>query len=96
MTQKAKLNQPFAFYTSTINMHFPGFKSSSCKAFANRYTKSVVCTDDELGKFLRWIMAQDFYKNTSVVILGDHLSQVRKYFKNSNIGVTDRKIFNLF
>lgn len=92
LNQKATLHKPFAFYISTINMHFPGNKSPGCKSMDDRYTESIYCTDKELSEFLKWIMKQDFYKNTSVIVLGDHLSQVQRYFKRSS----DRRIFNLF
>ena len=92
LNQKATLHKPFAFYISTINMHFPGNKSPGCKSMDDRYTESISCTDKELSEFLKWIMKQDLYKNTSVIVLGDHLSQVQRYFKRSS----DRRIFNLF
>lgn len=92
LNQKAKSDKPFAFYISTINMHFPGNKSPGCKAMGDRYTESIACTDKELSEFLKWIMKQDFYKNSSVVLLGDHLSQIQRYFKRNS----DRRVFNLF
>ncbi|CZE48789.1 sulfatase-like hydrolase/transferase [Campylobacter geochelonis] len=92
LRQKATLDKPFALYISTINMHFPGNSSPNCKKYDNRYTQSVRCTDDELSEFLNWILAQNFAKNTAVVVLGDHISMVQRYFKSD----AKREIFNLF
>lgn len=42
---------------------------------------------------MTWIQQQDFYKNTTIVILGDHLTMDVDFFDNI---VVDRGVYNTF
>ena len=94
ITELAKSNRPFNFTMLTANTHFPGgYIDNNCpKRFNNHYKNSIYCSALELKEFIEWAEKQDFYNNTSIVVVGDHISmQMGLYPKN-----TKRRIFNLF
>ncbi|MDR2445535.1 MAG: hypothetical protein LBD44_06340 [Spirochaetaceae bacterium] len=41
--------------------------------FASQYKNVLFDMDRQLSNFLEWLEGQEFYENTTVVILGDHL-----------------------
>ena len=64
----------------------------------NKYDKqyeNVYATDSMLlGEFIDWIKEQDFYKDTTIVIIGDHLCMQSQFI--GNINEEDRGRINLF
>ena len=58
----------------TVDTHFPyGYVCDECKNELDSQMKTVVrCADNQVGKFLDWIQNQEWFSNTTVVILGDH------------------------
>lgn len=101
LTEIAAKKQPFAFTMMTIDMHYGTavFDNNVCKRqYSDGYShpehfKDVVsCADKQLGDFIAWIKQQNFYKNTTVVIVGDHLT-MNNYIFNKDM---KRRIFNLF
>jgi len=78
----------------TVNTHAPnGFRSESCKSNEeNEYLNSVVCSSKEISKFIKWLKEQDFYKNTTIVLVGDHLSM--NSIISENIEYENRQIYN--
>lgn len=68
--------EPFNFTMLTADTHFPdGYVDESCdNTYSQRYLNSYHCTDKMLGEFINWIQKQDFYEDTTIVIVGDHLS----------------------
>lgn len=84
---------PFALYISTLNTHTPyGYSDANCKIHNDSYTNAISCSDKEIYDFIEWVKKQSFYKNTTIVVLGDHLSMNLSYFKPH----TKRKVFDLF
>lgn len=69
-------NNPFAIYTITVDTHFPnGFLSPSCQKPENssmQYPSVLKCASSQINEFLNWAKKQDWYKNTVIVIVGDH------------------------
>lgn len=45
---------------------------------------------------MQWIQEQDFYKDTTIVISGDHLSMNTDYFKRNNLNLNGRRVYNAF
>ena len=93
----SKQDKPFNFSMLTVDMHFPdGYLSSECeKKYDSNFSNVIACTDNKLGDFISWAQKQDFYENTSIVIVGDHLSMDANYFKNLSAGY-ERTVYNLF
>lgn len=71
----ANNSQPFFLGLLTVDTHFPeGYQCTNCK---NIYTKKIhniiSCADEQIFNFVQWIQQQDFYKDTCIIITGDHL-----------------------
>ena len=79
--------QPFNLTMLTVNTHFPdGYLENSCekKYGDNQYANAVACSSKQVGEFIDWIMEQDFYENTTIVLVGDHLSMAENPILKSN------------
>lgn len=79
---KEQLNEikpPFALIIPTIDTHSrSGFVDRKhCKEFLGIANDPIFdafkCSDKIISSFINWAKKQDFYKNTTIVILGDHL-----------------------
>ena len=72
----SKNNKPFNFTILTADTHFEdGYIDKSCPIkFDDHYSNSIYCTDIMINNFINWVKKQDFYKNTTIVITGDHLT----------------------
>ena len=69
--------QPFNFTLLTVNTHYPeGYLEGVCnnEFEDNKYASVIACSSKQVSEFVEWIMEQDFYKNTTIVISGDHLT----------------------
>lgn len=95
-----KKDKPFALYLLTIDTHArAGYTDpQKCKNIYDtqtsngQYKNAIACSDKVIGDFLEWVKKQDFYKNTTIVILGDHLSMNGEIFPEN----THRRIYNAF
>ncbi|MDH5718459.1 MAG: LTA synthase family protein [Spirochaetia bacterium] len=89
--------QPFAFFMMTIDTHMSDefLDKRICEKKNEReykYIDVMRCASMQLDNFVNWIKKQKFYKDTTVVILGDHLSMNKKIFPEGK----GRKILNIF
>lgn len=85
-----KSNKPFALYLLTNNTHSPDmFVESFCTKTQNHYEDAIKCSDKMIYDFIAWVKEQDFYNNTSIVILGDHLLNTHSITQN-------RFVYNAF
>ncbi len=96
LLELASQKEPFNLTMLTTNTHhIGGYLESDCETKFNEQFKNVVaCTDKQLYELIEWIKSQDFYKNTTIVITGDHLSMDPTFF--DNLGDYERTNFNLF
>lgn len=98
ITDAAKNPAPFHVFLELNDMHRPdGYVDQKCPLKAEiAYEHAILCYDYNLNNFLNWLTEQDFYKETVVVILGDHLSMAREYFQAKNYSSNyPRRVFNL-
>lgn len=86
-------DKPFNFTLLTSNTHVQdGYIDKSCKKkYKDAYSNSVYCNSKEINDFLRWVQKQDFYKDTVIVISGDHYTMQNHYFKSKD----KRRVYNL-
>lgn len=77
-------DKPFNFTMLTVDTHHvSGYRCSLCdNEFDTNYANVIACASRQVYEFLSWIQQQDFYENTTVVIVGDHLSMDPNFFKN--------------
>ena len=79
----AKNEEPFNFTMLTADTHFQdGYQCTACGNQWNEQYKNVIsCSSERVGEFVEWIKKQDFYDNTTVVIVGDHLTMQTEFFE---------------
>ncbi len=103
LSEISKGQYPFSVIIQTIDTHRNGFLNPECKAKHNELIKNVYsCVSAELDKFISWIKKQDFYSNTTIVIVGDHYNMTKGLFNTSvNLKTgfyegTQRSVYNAF
>ena len=86
--------KPFALYLSTIDTHFPnGFVDPKiCPNLTPDYENAIYCTDKVINNFVEWFKSSKYAKNTSLIILGDHLSMKQEFFPQDS----KRAVYNAF
>ena len=71
----AEADEPFALSLLTVDTHFEdGYVCELCGDTYgdNQYANVMACSSRQVAEFVRWIQAQDFYEDTTIVINGDH------------------------
>ena len=96
LTRLSKTNKPFVFTLMTLDTHYGTwhFEDSECtrKYHGEDDMENVVsCSSYQINNFINWIKAQDFYKDSVVVLVGDHLTMNARFEK-----WMDRKPINIF
>jgi phosphoglycerol transferase len=78
----SKKDEPFNFTLLTADTHFvDGYLDESCPtAFDDQYSNVFNCSDIMIYNFVKWIQKQDFSKNTTIIISGDHLTMQDGYY----------------
>lgn len=56
--------------------------------YESMFENVIKCSDDMVYNFIRWIEKQDFYNDTTIVIVGDHL-----YMANHDILPQNRYVY---
>jgi len=92
----ASLNEPFSTTIFTMDTHFKdGYLDTTCEEkFDDQMSNVFACSSKMVSDFIEWIQEQDFYKDTTIVILGDHLTMQHSYY-NDYPDYT-RSIYNAF
>lgn len=87
-------NKPFALYISTLDTHGPqGFVDKEhCPNLDNSYESAYLCIDKVVSDFIDYLQNSRFKDNTTIIILGDHLSSA--YFIKAPI--ISRSVYNAF
>lgn len=96
LTRLSKLGEPFNFTMLTVDTHHvSGYLCSECGDEYETQTENVVrCADRQLGDFIEWCRAQDFFKNTVIIITGDHPRMDTDLVEG--VDYFDRTIYNCF
>ena len=98
ITEMAQGDQPFAFTMLTVDTHhIGGYKCDLCvDEHEEQYENVISCGSRQVYKFVQWIMGQDFYENTTIVITGDHCSMDKGYFSRNVDEGYQRHVYNCF
>jgi phosphoglycerol transferase len=100
LTMLAQGDQPFFFSMYTIDTHGVegGYRCAYCDPeITNDYAASVRCASVHVSKFVRWIQEQDFYKDTVIVMVGDHTAEVvidQSFIKPDHSGQYTRSTYS--
>ena len=88
-------SQPFALYISTIDTHSTDnfwVDKASCPQSDFTYRFAISCADKIISDFVDFVQSSKFGKNTTIIILGDHLSMQQGFFPQN----AKRFIYNAF
>lgn len=102
ITELAAGGQPFNFSMITADTHHEdGYVCDKCSdIYEEQYANVWKCAASQLDEFLNWVKAQEFYEDTTVVILGDHCSMDSDFYNeitcDKHHGGTERKVYNCF
>ena len=82
LNEISKNNEPFCFVIETVDTHNPnGYLCSECPdTFDNQYSNVVACASLQLNNFINWGKEQEWYENTTIMIVGDHCSMKKDFF----------------
>ena len=70
-------DSPFNLTMLTVDTHFEdGFVCDLCSdEFGDdQYGNVMACSSRQVTEFITWVQEQDFYENTTIVVVGDHLT----------------------
>lgn len=86
ITRLSETGKPFSFIMETADTHRPdGYLSPNAETpYENQYANVVRYNTAQTVEFVRWIQQQPFYENTTIVIIGDHLSMETNFFEYYN------------
>ena len=85
LLELSKGDQPFNLTMLTVDTHHPeGYVCDRCedKFGDNQYANVIACSSKQVTEFVDWIKEQDFYKDTVVVICGDHATMNGEFCKD--------------
>lgn len=96
LTQIAQNEEPFNFTMLTVDTHLPaGYLCEACgNQYPNQYENVVSCSSKQVGAFVEWVKKQEWYENTTIILLGDHKSMVNDFW--DDIGDFQRRTYNCF
>lgn len=96
LTRLSETGKPFHFCMETADTHFPdGYQVPGMPTpYESPYANVILYSQEQTVKFVRWIQEQPFYENTTIVLIGDHLSMDQKFFEGFDTNYK-RTCFNL-
>jgi len=96
LMELSKKSKPFNLTLLTTNTHhIGGYLEEDCDVkYEEQLQNVVLCSDKQIYDFVEWIKSQDFYKNTTIVIVGDHLSMEPEFF--NDLEGYERTNYNVF
>lgn len=92
-------DKPFSMTLLTANTHFPDgyLESRAEEKYETQYENVFAHSSKQVEDFVNWLKQQNFYEDTTLVILGDHLSmQPGDYFSTHTYDGYERTIYNAF
>ena len=96
VTDLAQSGEPFNFTMLTVDPHhMDGYICDQCGDEYDNVTANVMkCSDRLLGDFIDWCKQQDFYKDTVIVVTGDHPRMDTSLVEG--VSYYDRTVYNCF
>ncbi len=90
--EEMSLHEPYFLYVQTIDTHV-GYQPTikNMEKSENVYYEIIRHTTSHIAEFLRWMEQRPDYKDTVIVVLGDHLRMGNDFEMPQN-----RSVYNLF
>ena len=94
----AAKDQPFVQTVLTADTHFvDGWLDPSCDTpFSNKYENVYACSSKMISGYISWLQQQDFYKDTTIIVVGDHLGMQTDFYTENIPENYTRTIFDLY
>ncbi|MDR1971302.1 MAG: LTA synthase family protein [Treponema sp.] len=95
LSQLGKSENPFFFTLLTADTHSTdGYLDDKAEtAYPSKFKNVLADMSKQLHDFITWLKGQEFYENTTVAILGDHLYMDGSIFSDRT---ADRRPLNVF
>lgn len=96
LTALARSGRPFNFSMLTVDTHHVGgYVCGLCREdYASVTANAVSCADRQAADFIAWCREQDFYKDTVIVVTGDHPRMDTNLVEG--VPYYDRTVYNCF
>lgn len=94
----ADKDEPFNFIMLTADTHFmDGYLSENVgNEFDTQYENVFAYSSKSVYQFVKWIQEQDFYDNTTIVLVGDHIGMQTEFYENHVDEGYERTVYNTF
>ena len=98
ITNLATQTAPFNYILITADTHFPdGYLSSKAEQkYSSQYENVHAYASKLANDFVEWVKAQDFYEDTTIVIIGDHLGMQHDFYNEKISENYIRTVYNVF
>ena len=82
LTRLYETGKPFNFVMENADTHMPdGYLPEGAPTpYESHYANTIAYSTRQVAAFVKWIQQQPFYDNTTVVLIGDHLSMDVDFF----------------
>lgn len=96
LKELSSYNKPFMMMLFTMDTHFKdGYQDKICKKeYDEPLANSYACSSKMVSEYVKWLEKQDFYKDTTIVLMGDHQVMQDSFYKNHKD--YSRVIYNAF
>lgn len=94
----ASEEEPFNFIMLTADTHFTdGYLSENVgDEFDTQYENVFAYSSKSVYEFVEWIQEQEFYENTTIVIVGDHIGMQTEFYEDHLDEGYTRTVYNTF
>lgn len=77
-------SKPFALLLFTMDTHFrDGYTDKICKKeYSEPLANAYACSSLMVSEYINWLKEQDFYDNTTIVLMGDHQVMQDSFYKD--------------
>ncbi len=84
ITRLYETGKPFNFTMETADTHRPGgyLSENAPTPYDDHYANAIAYSSEQTVEFVKWIQQQPFYENTTIVLIGDHLSMDTDFFED--------------
>lgn len=92
----ANQDKPFNLIIHTADTHFvDGYLSKYAEdMFDTQYENVHAYCSKLVSEYVDWVQKQDFYKNTTIVIIGDHLGMQSEFYEEHTPKDYERTVYN--
>lgn len=97
VTDMASSDKPFALTILTADTHFEdGYVCDLCgDKFDTQYSNVMACSSKQISGFISWLKQQDFYKDTTIILSGDHITMDADYCNGIDPSYERRTYLNI-